>query len=501
VSASETQPPSESGQIELDPNLPWPVRVLPQQLALLHAAMPAALLAQFGMVVAAVFVLWSEPTRTQVLTWAAALTLVTGARLALYRSWPQRPLSVEEAPRWRSYIVLGAFMSGTVWGALPVLLGPGAPLEYQMFLGVVIAGMSAGALAALSYLLPAFYAFVVPALIPFALVMLIGEGPIRTVLGGLSLFFLVLLAFIARRLEQAVVRAFRLQHQNAALAKRLMIARDAASAAVAAKNDLIAHLEESRREAESANQAKSMFLAIMSHELRTPLNAIIGFADIIRSEALGPVHNPRYREYVNDIRDSGTHLLELINKILDLSKIEAGKFELLPDRIELAPMMRSVFRLFREQATAAGVVLEVQIEPEASWLVADERAVKQMLINLISNALKFAPRGSPIRVTAASVSGGIEIVVTDQGVGIDSADVAKAMAPFSQLGDPMTRRHEGTGLGLTLVKSLVELHRGTVAIDSAVGQGTAVRLFLPQAPEVVAPPGSHAAPVASEGRP
>ncbi len=458
-------------------------RILPQQLGLVQAAMPAALIAQSGMIAACLFVLWSGPARgTWVAAWAGVAMLVTLARAILLWNWPKGPLPIAQAPRWRWLVVSGAAISGAIWGLLPALIQERAPIEHEMFLGVVLAGMSAGALAALGYIRAAFYAFVLPALLPFAAVMLIGGGAIRIALGLLTLLFLGSLAFIARTLEQAVVNAFRLQHANTALVKRLTVARDEANAAAAAKSALIASLEESRREAESANQAKSTFLAIMSHELRTPLNAIIGFADVIRTEALGPLGNARYREYISDIRDSGAHLLELINKILDLSKIEAGKFELAPDRFATETLIRSVLRLFREHAIAVGVRLELRVEPGAATIRVDERALKQMLINLISNALKFAPRDTAVVIAAETSPGVIELSVSDQGVGISPDDVEKAIAPFSQLGDPMTRRHEGTGLGLSLVKALIELHAGQLLIESPAGGGTTVRLRFPQWP-------------------
>ena len=454
-------------------------RVLPQQLSLLHGALPAALIANLVITVTVLLVIWPVAAGWPLAIWAALAALITAGRAALYRRWPRSGIPAPEAPRWRRLATLGSFLSGLVWGALPLLLGPAAPLEHQMFLGVVLAGLGAGALAALGTCTPVFRAFALPALLPFALLMLGGEGPMRRAMGILALLFLGSLIVIARKLERAVLQLFQLQETNGALVKRLTLARDAESAAAAAKNALIGRLEESRHEAEAANQAKSTFLAIMSHELRTPLNAIIGFADVIRTESLGPIDNPRYREYISDIRESGVHLLELINKILDLSKIEAGKFELVRMRIETEPVIRSVLRLFREQATAAGVLLEPKIAPEAAHLWGDERSVKQMLINLLSNALKFAPRGSAIQITAEAFSDSIELAVADRGIGIAPEDVEKALEPFTQLGDPMTRRHEGTGLGLSLVKAMIELHGGTLTIDATPGGGTTVRLKFP----------------------
>ena len=467
-------------QNELDPSLPVsPSRaeLLPQQLGLVRAAMPTALIAQLGMMLACLVVLWQGPARGPWLAaWAGLAVLAGTARALLIWSWPRSAVTAGDAARWRGLIVSGAALSGVIWGLLPVVIQPTAPIEHQMFVAVVLAGLCAGALAALAYVRASFYAFILPALLPFSAIMLIGGDSTRVALGLLALLFLGSLAFIARTLEQVVVGAFRLQHANAALVRRLTVARDEAHAAAEAKSALILSLEESRREAETANQAKSTFLAIMSHELRTPLNAIIGFADVIRTEALGPLGNARYREYISDIRDSGTHLLELINKILDLSKIEAGKFELAPQQLQVEPTIHAVLRLFREQAISAGVKLELRLDPSAASVRADERALKQMMINLISNALKFAPRGSEVMIACRRMDGALELSIADRGVGIPPDDIAKAIAPFSQLGDPMTRRHEGSGLGLSLVKALIELHGGNMAIDPTPGGGTTVRL-------------------------
>jgi signal transduction histidine kinase len=453
---------------------------LTQQLGLVRAAMPAALIAQIGMIAGCVIVFWRLPAFGMIAVWVGIALLATIGRALLLWMWPHDPLAPSQTRRLLRLLLALAVITGAIWGSLPALIQGRAPIEDQMFLAVVLAGMCAGALAALGYIRVLFYAFILPALLPLIAVMLTGDGAIPPILGLLALLFLGSLAFIARTLERVVVSAFSLQHANADLVRRLTAARDLANSAAEAKNALIASLEESRREAESANQAKSTFLAIMSHELRTPLNAIIGFADVMKTEALGPLQNERYREYVNDIRESGTHLLELINKILDLSKIEAGKFDLALEPLAIEPTIRSVLRLFRDQATVAGVILELNVAPDAAVVHADPRSFKQMLINLISNAIKFAPRGTMIRITTATKPGWVELSVCDQGIGIPPSDIDKAIAPFSQLGDPMTRRHDGTGLGLSLVKALIELHGGRLSIEPTPGGGTTVRLEFPE---------------------
>ncbi|SLN55989.1 sensor histidine kinase [Oceanibacterium hippocampi] len=233
------------------------------------------------------------------------------------------------------------------------------------------------------------------------------------------------------------------------------------------------------REAE-ANRSKSIFLANMSHELRTPLNAIIGFADIIRGEIFGPIANARYRDYIDDVHESGQHLLGLINNILDISKAEAGKLELSIDRFDLHRLLRDAARLLAERARIAGVELTVEGEDKAPPVVGDAMKIKQIAINLITNAVKFTPTGGRVTVRCEISRGQFRIVVADTGIGIAAENIARAMEPFSQIDGGDDRRYEGTGLGLPLSRKLAELHDGSLEIESVVGEGTTVRVTVPQ---------------------
>jgi PAS domain S-box-containing protein len=232
-------------------------------------------------------------------------------------------------------------------------------------------------------------------------------------------------------------------------------------------------------EAENANSAKSQFLANMSHELRTPLNAIIGFSEIIKDELFGGIEE-RYKAYAEDIHRSGGHLLQLINDILDLTKIDAGKYQLRETECDLQLAVSDVVRLMHEIAVRGGITLEHKNGPRLPLLFADERAVRQIVLNFLSNAAKFTPRGGRIEVSAGQApDGGLEITVSDTGIGMAQEDIPRALSPFHQLEDSWDRRYEGTGLGLPLVNALLTLHEGRLEIVSAPGAGTTVIARFP----------------------
>ncbi len=218
----------------------------------------------------------------------------------------------------------------------------------------------------------------------------------------------------------------------------------------------------------------------MSHELRTPLNAVIGFSDMICSETFGPVGSPKYLEYVKDIHGAGMHLLELINDILDLAKIEAGKIELYEENVDASHVIRSCLTLMKERAADAGVLLEHDIASGLPALRADERKLKQILLNLLSNAVKFTVAGGKVTIrTWFRTDGGYVFQVADTGIGIALEDISRALTPFSQIDGDLNRKYEGTGLGLPLTKVLTELHGGSLDLQSEVGVGTTVTVRFP----------------------
>ncbi len=229
-----------------------------------------------------------------------------------------------------------------------------------------------------------------------------------------------------------------------------------------------------------ASNAKSEFLAGMSHELRTPLNAILGFSEVIQSELYGPLGHKKYREYAQDVYRSGAHLLDLINDVLDLSKIDAGKMELRESIFEVPDLVAETLALVGHKANAS-VELQVCMPHDLPLVIADKRLIKQILLNLLSNAVKFTPAGGTLRIEAEHLSGdGLSLRVSDNGIGMDQADVATAFSHYGQIDSKIARSHQGTGLGLPISRALAELHGGSLTAKSAKGVGTCITLLLPE---------------------
>jgi signal transduction histidine kinase/GTP-sensing pleiotropic transcriptional regulator CodY len=250
-------------------------------------------------------------------------------------------------------------------------------------------------------------------------------------------------------------------------------------AVIAIQNARLFHeIRDKSRQLEIANQHKSAFLANMSHELRTPLNAVIGFSEMLAARYFGDL-TEKQAEYVTDIHASGKHLLSLINDILDLSKIEAGRMELEAAEFDLRAALDNALTLVRERAQRGGVALTLEADPALGPFEGDERKLKQVVLNLLSNAVKFTPRGGAVRVAAKRVDGHVEIAVSDTGVGIAPADQEAIFEAFRQVGTDVTRKREGTGLGLALTRRFVELHGGTIRVESAVGKGSTFTITLP----------------------
>ncbi|MBV8336573.1 MAG: PAS-domain containing protein [Alphaproteobacteria bacterium] len=247
-------------------------------------------------------------------------------------------------------------------------------------------------------------------------------------------------------------------------------------------------LIEARSQAELASRAKGDFLANMSHELRTPLNAIIGFSEVISNELFGPIANEKYLEYIKDIHASSLHLLSIINDVLDMSKIEAGKVELAKDIVQIKHVISEVTRMIGERARGRGIELSLQLAGDDVAIWADERSVKQILLNLLANAINFSQPGSKVWVRIFNENSETAVLeIEDQGIGMNEEEQERALQPFGRAKPAMTGDYGGTGLGLPITKGLVEAHGGILSIESRAGIGTTVRIKMPREPKATMP--------------
>lgn len=239
--------------------------------------------------------------------------------------------------------------------------------------------------------------------------------------------------------------------------------------------------DELAEKAQAANHSKSEFLAIMSHELRTPLNAIIGFSEILEKEMFGPLGQDRYKEYSKDINVSGQHLLSIINDILDLSKAEAGKLILQDEEVSIVDTVNSTLRIIRDHAAERGVRLAFDVPAHDYQMIGDPRLLAQVFLNLFSNAVKFTHKGGSVAISFEEVkNGSLRVRIKDTGIGIDPENIEKVFAPFVQIENSMSRNYEGTGLGLPLTKNIMELHNGSITLDSRLGEGTVAIVEIPK---------------------
>ena len=392
-------------------------------------------------------------------------------------------------------ITLSAALGGGLWGLFALIVFPPDSLPHQVLLALVVGSTAAASLVSLQSIPLASASYVLLSLAPLIISFGRVGDPLHWFMTEMLAAYAVVLIALSHNSYATFLEGVRLRLANADLLERTAVANETLKRNVGelewSRNRLVQqatqlrkHAHEAtleRQKAETANLAKSTFLANMSHELRTPLSAIIGFSEMMQREALGPVGSTRYRAYADDINRSGEHLLALVNDLLDLSKIEAGKMELNEDLVDVGQLIADCVALLRDTAARAEIELAVDGSPRLPPLYADERKLKQILINLLSNAIKFTPAGGAIEIaTIVTASRALQISVRDSGVGIRPEDIAKVFEPFGQLRDAITSQQPGTGLGLPLSRKLAELHGGTLEIESTAGRGTTVLLSLPR---------------------
>ena len=421
------------------------------------AVIPLGLLA---LALAAASTIWVPPLQAALA--CLGVLIATSLSASMSRRFTLRAPDTISLSRWRSGFVLGAVVQSTAW-ALLIPVGVADARTFALFGLVVIAAVATMLAATLPL---AAFAGLAPLTVA-ALSLLLGGRDANTVLLvvmaiGSQIFF----AGLARRLYASAVGTLQSRAEKDAIFAELEHAK--------------ANSDEARKRAEEANLAKSRFLATMSHELRTPLNAILGFSEVMKDEVFGPHAAPSYKEYSADIHDSGMHLLTLINEILDLSRIEAGRYDLNEEAVQIAYAVEEASRMMSLRARGKGQTIHGHIDGSLPRLWADERALRQIVLNVLSNAVKFTPPGGEIWVKVGwTSSGGQYLSVRDSGPGIPEEEIGTVMSSFGRGSLAIKTAEQGSGLGLPILKGLVDLHGGGFQLKSKPREGTEVIVTFP----------------------
>ena len=461
--------------IELKPELEYGLMLM---FARNELAAQATLIIVAGMFAAA-SVFWAPWFQAGI--WLLAVIAAKVAQLELCRRFLAIPRGDVVLRQWRNYFFLSELLNGLTWAGFALVgIGKSMPgfesaagsianhsLSEPVFLFASLVVVLAVRMTFTSTVLPLLNLGTLPMTLAVVIRLVTSGDTIQIALGAMALAVHIYFAFLARGLYSTALAMLNYR---------------------AAKDTLVAELEEqrsiseaARRRAEDANVAKSRFLATMSHELRTPLNAILGFSEVMKTELMGPIGNDKYRDYSASIHTSGAHLLNLINEILDLSRIEAGRYELKEEPIRLVDVVQDCCDLLELRATSKGLTLDVDVDPEMPQLWADERAIRQIALNLLSNALKFTPRGGIVTVCVASLADGRQcLAVSDTGPGIPPEEIPKVLQAFGQGSLAHKTAEGGTGLGLAIVQNIVQLHDGEFDLSSELRKGTTVFITFPK---------------------
>lgn len=398
-------------------------------------------------------IVWPYADSQLVSVWLVSVWGVAALRALVWRNFQHVGLQVRGLQDWVIASVASMAVAGIVWGSAIAFLWTQDRSDLQML--VVLSVPATAALVAIllsSHLAAAGVFYVTSFVAAIAAMVWVGAANTPVLLGLIVAVSTAALALV---------------WQANTLTRRSRLLAD--------------QLGEATSQARAAAEAKSNFVANMSHELRTPLNAILGFSELSKNQVFGPLGDERYIGYANDIHHSGSHLLNIINDILDLSKIEAGKMDIDESIVDVCGVIEKTITLMTASAEKAGVDIAFRTEGDIPPVLADERCLKQIMLNLLSNAVKFTPLGGEAVTVDVkiNVAGQMAIIVKDSGIGIAPEDVATVLEPFGQVESALARRYDGTGLGLPLVKSMVELHGGNLKLTSALGLGTKVTVCLP----------------------
>ncbi len=419
-----------------------------------------------AIVIAVTMLNWANPR--QLLLWLATILISEGILLALCRQFRKQPRETVDLNQWRRNLAAAEFLYGVSWAAIAFTqFSHGGSQAAYFFLFAALTVVTAIRMLFAASVMPILHAGTVPVTAALSLrFLLTGEAfywIMAIVAIGIHLYFI----FLVKSLQRTVLTMLDYRAEKDRLIEELEKAKAAS--------------DEARAKAEAANLAKSKFLATMSHELRTPLNAILGFSEMIKDEVVGPIENAKYPSYAADIHASGGHLLKLINEILDLSRIEAGRYELVEKALDFGTIARESLRILRLDARSKGLRLITDFKPDMPPVLADEMALQQICLNLLANAIKFTQPNGVIAVRTGLLPGGEAILtVRDNGPGIPEAEIPQVLSAFGQGSLALRMQDSGTGLGLPIVSGLAELHGGRFELRSKPGAGTEAALILPK---------------------
>jgi len=357
-------------------------------------------------------------------------------------------------------MLIGVVLSSLLWAITGIAVAVlRLPIQVEGVIAISVGGMIAGAMFSMTASTSVFRSYVIPAAAGPILGFLAVADRDHVAVAGMGVVYLIVVLLWGREAERAIANGIRLRLENEVL---------------------VGDLRKAEEQVDAAEKLKRESFANLGHELRTPLNAIIGFSQSLEAEIWGPLGSPRYREYAQAIGDSGRHLFELIQGMLDIARHDAGMLEIDEDRFDLAELTRVCTGMLDGAARSNGVDLTTEVPEDGLQMIADPTKIRQIIINLVANAVRFTPSGGRVGVVVARHGGGeIELRVEDSGIGLAPEDIPRALEPFIQVSRNGTSNPGGAGLGLPLSKRLAELHGGRLEIDSALGVGTVVRVFLP----------------------
>jgi len=411
---------------------------------------------------------WAEGSLWLTLVVTSKVLLLELCRRFVREARPDSDLRI-----WRRRFILAELLGGIVWAGFalvgidsPTPVAQSAVFSSHVFIFAALIVLLAVRMTFTSTMMSLLYVGTIPMTLAVSARLIVLDEPFYYALATMAVGVHIYFIFLAKGLQQTTLQmlAFRAQ-------KDILIAE-------LDEERLIS--DEARKRAEAGSKAKSRFLATMSHELRTPLNAIMGFSEVMKDELFGEHATPAYRDYSRDIYDSGRHLLQLINEILDLSRIEAGRYELFEERAHLGDIAEDCQRLLALRANGKGLHVTLHVAPDLPQVWVDVRAMRQICLNLMSNAIKFTPKGGHVTVTVAPTpDGGQKLSVRDTGPGIPEDEIPKVLQAFGQGSLAHETAEGGTGLGLPIVQSLIELHGGTFDLQSELRKGTEVQVLLP----------------------